>query len=89
MLEYRLKRISPRGLWEIEMNQDRLAGICKQLRGTLKRQWGSLSDNPHLENAGMREQLAGAIQERYGISKERTTRQLRDFLSRHGKLLNR
>jgi uncharacterized protein YjbJ (UPF0337 family) len=68
---------------EIEMNQDRFAGICKQLRGKLRGRWGELTNNPLGVTAGTRDQLAGRIQERYGVSKENAARQLKDFLDRN------
>jgi uncharacterized protein YjbJ (UPF0337 family) len=68
---------------EIEMNQDRFAGIWKQLKGQLKVRWGRLCKKPLLVASGARDQLAGKIQERYGASKARVARQLKDFLDRN------
>jgi uncharacterized protein YjbJ (UPF0337 family) len=65
------------------MNQDRIAGVCKQFSGTMKQGWGKLTDNPLLVTAGTRDQLAGKIQERYGVSKEQAARQLKDFFERN------
>lgn len=65
------------------MNQDRCAGIWKQIRGRVKGRWGELTNNPFVVMAGTRDQLAGAIQERYGVAKEESTRQLNDFRDRN------
>lgn len=65
------------------MNQDRFSGIWKQLRGTLKESWGRVTNNPLAVSAGRRDQYAGSIQARYGISKEKAARQLKDFLDRN------
>lgn len=65
------------------MNQDRLAGIWKQFSGKVKERWGELTGDPLVVTAGSRDQLAGRIQERYGDSKERAARQLKDFLDRN------
>ncbi len=65
------------------MNQDRFAGIWKQFRGKVKGSWGKLTNNLLVVTAGTRDQLAGRIQERYGISKEEAARQLKDFLDRN------
>lgn len=65
------------------MNQDRFAGIWKQLRGKVKEHWGKLTNDPLGVAAGTRDQLAGRIQERYGVSKEKAARQLKDFLERN------
>jgi uncharacterized protein YjbJ (UPF0337 family) len=65
------------------MNQNRFAGICKQFRGKVKGRWGKLTHNPLVSYAGTRDQLAGKIQERYGVSQEQAARQLKDFLYRN------
>jgi uncharacterized protein YjbJ (UPF0337 family) len=65
------------------MNQDRFAGIWKQFSGKVKGRWGELINNPLVVTAGTRDQLAGRIQERYGVSKEQAARQLKDFLDRN------
>jgi uncharacterized protein YjbJ (UPF0337 family) len=65
------------------MNRDRFEGNWKQFGGIVKEQWGRLTNDPQREFAGRRDQLAGRIQERYGISKEEATHQLKDFLDRN------
>ena len=65
------------------MNQDRCAGIWKQFRGKVRGRWGELTNNPLVVTAGTRDQLAGRIQERYGVAKEEAARQLQDFLDRN------
>ena len=65
------------------MNQDRFAGICKQFSGKVKEHWGKRTNNPLVVTAGTRDQLAGRIQERYGVAKEKAARQLNDFLDRN------
>jgi uncharacterized protein YjbJ (UPF0337 family) len=70
-------------LSEIEMNQDRCAGMWKRLTGSVKKRWGELTDNPLIAFAGIRDQLAGRIQERYGVSKEESERQFKDFMERN------
>lgn len=65
------------------MNQDRLAGICIQVKGQLREHWGKISSDPLGAAAGRRDRLAGRIQEQRGIVKEATERDLRDFLTRN------
>ena len=65
------------------MNRDRVEGNWKQFSGKLKEQWGKLTHDALGTHAGKRDQLAGSIQVRHGMSKEETERQLRDFLYRH------
>lgn len=65
------------------MNRDRIEGNLKQFSGRLKEQWGKLTHNEIGVNAGKRDQLAGSIQVRHGISQEEAERQVRDFLYRN------
>lgn len=65
------------------MNRDRIAGNLKQLGGKLRQQWGRLNHDEAGVHAGKREQLAGSIQVRHGLSKEEAERQLREFLDRN------
>ncbi len=61
------------------MNQDILQGNWKQLKGNVKEQWGKLTDD-HIDTiAGKRDQLAGKIQESYGISKEEAEKQISEW----------
>jgi uncharacterized protein YjbJ (UPF0337 family) len=61
---------------EIQMNWDQIAGNWKEVTGKAKEQWGKLTDDDLHVVAGRRDQLAGKIQERYGVAKEEAERQL-------------
>ena len=61
---------------ESTMNWDRIEGNWKQLKGNAKQQWGKLTDDQLDVIAGKRDQLAGKIQEAYGISKDEAEKQL-------------
>jgi uncharacterized protein YjbJ (UPF0337 family) len=61
---------------EIRMNWDRIEGNWKQVVGKAKAQWGKLTDDDLDVVAGRREQLAGKIQERYGIAKDEVDKQI-------------
>jgi len=61
------------------MNWDRVEGNWKQLKGVVKARWGKLTDDDFDVIAGRREQLAGKIQERYGIAKDEAERQLTEW----------
>jgi uncharacterized protein YjbJ (UPF0337 family) len=65
------------------MNQQRFAGMCKQVRGAIRQGWGRLINDPRVEDAGAREQHAGQVQARYGRSKEQAARSLKDFFARN------
>lgn len=61
------------------MNWDRIEGNWKQLKGQVHEKWGKLT-NDHIDVvAGKREQLAGKIQEVYGIGKDEANRQIDEF----------
>lgn len=61
------------------MNWDRIEGNWKQFKGDVKRQWGKLTDDQVDVIDGNREKLAGQIQEAYGITKDETERQIREW----------
>lgn len=58
------------------MNWERIEGNWKQLIGQAKSHWGKLTNDELTEIAGKREQLAGKIQETYGITKDEAERQI-------------
>lgn len=64
------------------MNWDVIEGNWKQFRGEAQRKWGKLTDDDLEQAAGVRRQLAGKIQERYGKSREEAERELDDWLDR-------
>jgi uncharacterized protein YjbJ (UPF0337 family) len=61
------------------MNWDRIQGNWKQVVGKAKSQWGKLTDDDLDVVAGRREQLAGRIQERYGIAKDEVEKQISEW----------
>jgi uncharacterized protein YjbJ (UPF0337 family) len=65
------------------MNNDRIAGNWKQMKGKLKEQWGKLTDDEIDQLEGKSEQLAGKLQERYGLAQDEAEKQARDFRSRN------
>jgi len=66
---------------EIEMNQHRLAGNRKQLKGE-SRGRSKRTIAPLKAAGGTRDQLGDRVQEPYGISNEEAARQLDGFLDR-------
>jgi len=61
------------------MNEERIAGIRRQLAGMLSQVWGELSGDPLRVTAARREQIVGKTQQDNGIVQEASARQLRDF----------
>jgi len=61
------------------MNWDRIEGNWKQLLGKAKEQWGQLTDDDLNVVAGRRDQLAGKIQERYGVAVDVAQKQIAEW----------
>lgn len=61
------------------MNWDRIEGNWMKLKGKVKEQWGKLTDDDFDVIAGKRDQLAGRVQERYGITRDAAEAQVSDF----------
>jgi uncharacterized protein YjbJ (UPF0337 family) len=66
------------------VNWDRAQGNWKQFKGKVKEQWGRLTDDNLDLIAGQRDQLAGKLQESYGITKDEAEQQIADFERKHG-----
>lgn len=63
------------------MNWDRIEGNWKQFRGQVRQQWGKLTDDDMDYVEGRRDQLAGILQERYGIARDEADRQIDSWLA--------
>jgi uncharacterized protein YjbJ (UPF0337 family) len=61
------------------MNWDRIEGNWKQLKGKVKEKWGKLTDDDLTVIGGKRDQLAGMLQNRYGIAKDEVEREIDEF----------
>lgn len=61
------------------MNWDRIEGNWKQFQGKVKEKWGKLTDDDLTVVAGKRDQLAGMLQNRYGIAKDEVEREIDEF----------
>jgi len=64
------------------MNWDQIEGKWTQLKGSVKSQWGKLTDDDLDRAAGNRDKLAGRIQEKYGVAKEEAERQVDEWSSK-------
>ena len=62
------------------MDWNRVEGNWKQLRGRAKQQWGKLTDDDLTTVAGRREELAGKVQERYGIARDAARKQVDEWV---------
>jgi uncharacterized protein YjbJ (UPF0337 family) len=61
------------------MNWEQVESKWKQLIGSAKENWGKLTDDDLEQIAGQREQLAGKIQEAYGITRKEAEKQVWDW----------
>lgn len=61
------------------MNWDIIQGNWKRIKGEVQSTWGKLSDDEVDRAAGDREQLAGLVQERYGVARDEAERQIDQF----------
>jgi len=65
------------------MNSDQLEGKWKQLKGTVKQQFGKLTDDDLTFINGRTEEMVGKVQERYGIEREDAKRRVDEFLAKN------
>ena len=61
------------------MNNDRIEGSWKSIKGKVKEQWGKLTDDDLDVIGGKRDQLLGRIQQRHGLAKDEAERQVGTF----------
>ena len=62
------------------MNWDQMQGKWKQMKGSVKKQWGKLTDDDLEYMSGSKDQFVGRLQERYGITKEAAQHQADEWL---------
>jgi len=62
------------------MNWDRIGGNWKQFKGKVQQQWGKLTDDDFDNIQGKRTELAGRLQQRYGIAKDQAEREIDHWL---------
>jgi uncharacterized protein YjbJ (UPF0337 family) len=63
------------------VNWEQIKGRWNQTKGTVKKQWGKLTDDDLAVIDGQRERLVGKIQEKYGIAKEEADTQVKTWES--------
>lgn len=63
------------------MNKDIAEGKWTQFKGKMRENWGKLTDDEIEETKGNAQQLAGLLQERYGLAKDEAEKEI-DSLSR-------
>ena len=61
------------------MNWDQVEGKWKQIKGSVKQQWGKLTDDDLDMVAGSKDKFVGVLQERYGLAREEAQRRADDW----------
>jgi uncharacterized protein YjbJ (UPF0337 family) len=64
---------------------EKIKGSWSQTKGTVKEQWGKLTDDDLLQIEGRRDQLVGKIQTRYGISHDQAEAQVSAWEAKHSR----
>lgn len=62
------------------MNEDILKGKWSEVRGEVKKRWGKLTDNDLMVISGKKEKLVGALQTKYGYSKDKAEDEYKSFI---------
>ena len=66
------------------MNRDTLKGKWTELKGSIRTQWGKLTDDDVDQVQGEFEQLLGRIQQRYGRTREEVSAEVDRWLREQG-----
>lgn len=66
------------------MNEPYAKGKWNEIKGKVKEQWGDLTDDDLDRIEGQRDQLIGAIQQRYGKAREEAERELNRWEEKNG-----
>jgi uncharacterized protein YjbJ (UPF0337 family) len=69
---------------EAAMNEPWLLGKWNELKGKAKQRWARLTHNDLMRVEGDRDQLVGAIQQRYGKAKDVVLKELESWERKHG-----
>jgi len=62
------------------MNSDQIQGKWQQVKGSVKQNWGKLTDDDLTYIDGARDKLIGRIQERYGIQRDEADRLVKKWM---------
>jgi len=63
------------------MNSDQFQGKWQQMKGSVKQQWGKLTDDDVTYIDGAQDKLVGRLQERYGVQREEAHRLVAKWMS--------
>lgn len=71
------------------MNWNIVEGKWKEMAGSVREQWGKLTDDEVQEIAGKKDKLEGYLQQKYGVTQEEATRQIDDWAGKLKEGINR
>jgi uncharacterized protein YjbJ (UPF0337 family) len=66
------------------MNKDQAKGTWTAFKGKVKEKWGKLTDDDLKVAEGQMDQIAGRLQERYGMARDKAKQELDDLHSSCG-----
>lgn len=61
------------------MNSNILEGNWKEVKGTVQKQWGKLTDDDLAEINGDRTRLLGSLQKKYGYAQQEAEKQVQEW----------
>jgi len=61
------------------MNEETIKGNWNQLKGKVKEKWGKLTNDELDQIDGQTDQLVGAVQKSYGLSKEQAQKDVKEW----------
>lgn len=61
------------------MNQDIIEGKWNEIKGSIQKRWGKLTNDDMDQINGDRIKLAGKIQKAYGLQQDEVEKQLKDW----------
>jgi len=67
---------------EGSMNKDVMQGKWREMKGTVKEQWGKLTDDDLDKIEGKSDQLLGLLQQRYGYARDKAEEEYKRFTDR-------
>ena len=66
------------------LNDDVMKGKWKEIKGSIQKAWGDLTDDDLEGSKGDMNKISGLIQQKYGMKKEEVSLKLNDLVSRFG-----
>jgi uncharacterized protein YjbJ (UPF0337 family) len=64
------------------MNEEIIKGKWHEIKGSLTKQWGKLTDDDVLRMKGSYEELSGILQQKYGYQKDQAEKEIQSFLKK-------